>query len=129
MSLQFNSARNYQSFSSVVKRLSHILHMDGSAVQLCPELPICFQYNDSKQSNNLAPCGRGRQKVSSERYLKSVQQTPNKHLTHQSLPDMMHSLFWQSGLNRLLCNKHITCTQAPVILGFILRILYQPALM
>ena len=53
-------------FSSVVKRLSHILHMDGSAVQLCPELPICFQYNDLKQSNNLAPCVRGRQKVSGE---------------------------------------------------------------
>ena len=27
-------------FGSVVKRLSHILHMDGSTVQLCPELPI-----------------------------------------------------------------------------------------
>ena len=34
-------------FGSVVKRLSYILHMDGSTVQLCPELPILtifFQY-------------------------------------------------------------------------------------
>ena len=29
-------------FGSVVKRLSHILHMDGSAVQLCAELPVLF---------------------------------------------------------------------------------------
>lgn len=31
-------------FGSVVKRLSHILHMDGSTVQLCPELPILTNF-------------------------------------------------------------------------------------
>ena len=31
-------------FGSVVKRLSHILHMDGSTVQLCPELPILTRF-------------------------------------------------------------------------------------
>ena len=38
-------------FGSVVKRLSHILHMDGSAVQLCPELPVLFSALQSQDNS------------------------------------------------------------------------------
>lgn len=37
-------------FGSVVKRLSHILHMDGSTVQLCPELPILTIFRSIQNS-------------------------------------------------------------------------------